>query len=156
MTYKRFEDLPVWQAADSLARRVYDLVDDRVFSNKGDVRNQLQRAALSISLNIAEGFERGTKNELLNFLYIARGSAGEVRAALRFCEKSAWAVHRGPTVGELIEASIGISRQLGGWIDRLKNSEIKGQRYLTDATRHVYEQRKRETALKQNMREVPD
>jgi four helix bundle protein len=50
------------------------------------LRDQLERAALSVSNNIAEGFERGTTNELLAFLYIARGSAGEVRSMMRILE----------------------------------------------------------------------
>ena len=147
MTYKRFEDLPVWQAADDLARRVYRLVDGRVFASKGDLRNQLQRAALSISLNIAEGFERGSKSELLSFLYIARGSAGEVRAALRFCEGSAWAEDCLSDVRELIACSESVSRQLGAWIESLKNSELRGQKYATDATREEHEQKRRSEAF---------
>jgi four helix bundle protein len=50
------------------------------FRRHPGLRDQLERAALSISNNIAEGFERGTTNELLAFLYVARGSAGEVRS----------------------------------------------------------------------------
>ena len=84
MTYSRFEDTPVWNAAQDLGVAVFKLVEDRACDEKGDLRNQLQRAVLSISNNIAEGFERGTTEDLLWFLYIARGSAGEVRNALRF------------------------------------------------------------------------
>ncbi|HRZ16842.1 MAG TPA: four helix bundle protein, partial [Candidatus Hydrogenedentes bacterium] len=80
MKYARFEDLPVWKSALELARRVYALTRDRFFSQPGDLRDQLRRAALSVSNNIAEGFERGSTSELLAFLYIARGSAGEARS----------------------------------------------------------------------------
>ncbi len=83
MRYKRFEDLPVWNAAMELALRVYTLTRDRFFSQSGDLRDQLRRAALSVSNNIAEGFERGSTAELLAYLYIARGSAGEVRSMLQ-------------------------------------------------------------------------
>ncbi len=86
MKYERFEDLPVWQAAMELAVKVFALTDDHTFGGGGDLRDQLRRAALSISNNVAEGFERGTTAELLYFLYIARGSAGEVRSMLRFCD----------------------------------------------------------------------
>lgn len=78
MKYERFEDLPVWQLAADLAASVFEWTQQQSFRGKGDLANQIQRAALSISNNIAEGFERGTTKKLLCFLYIARGSAGEV------------------------------------------------------------------------------
>ena len=56
MKYNRFEELPVWQAAITLAERLFALVEDRSFNQKGDLRSQLQRAVTSISNNIAEGF----------------------------------------------------------------------------------------------------
>ncbi len=81
-TYKRFADLPVWQTAAQL----YELCDE--FPSKAprelrsSYRDQLERAVLSISNNIAEGFGRGTTSELLAFIYIARGSADEVTSML--------------------------------------------------------------------------
>ncbi len=86
-TYGSFEELPVWQLATDLAARVFPWTAQPCFRGKGDLANQIQRATLSISNNIAEGFERGTTNELLHFLYIARGSAGEVRSMLCVMQK---------------------------------------------------------------------
>ena len=80
--YRRFEDLPVWQEAAHLYNRVLDLLEAQDLPLSPGFRNQLDRAALSVSNNIAEGFERVTTNELLAFLAIARGSAGEVRSML--------------------------------------------------------------------------
>ena len=82
MQYRRFEDLPVWRDAAELARLIYEFTALDLSAVHPGLRDQLERAALSISNNIAEGFERGTTNELLAFLYIARGSAGEVRSML--------------------------------------------------------------------------
>ncbi len=87
MTYSRFEDLPVWQEAIRLAEDVYGMTESKNWRGSHSLRDQLERAALSVSNNIAEGFERGTTNELLAFLYIARGSAGEVRSILCFLER---------------------------------------------------------------------
>jgi four helix bundle protein len=87
MKYKSFEDLPVWQAAVDLARRTYTLTEHQAFRGHAGLRDQLERAALSVSNNIAEGFERGTTNELLAFLYIARGSSGEVRSMFCLLER---------------------------------------------------------------------
>jgi four helix bundle protein len=87
MTYKRFEDLPVWNEAMRLAHRVYDLTENPRFKISFSLRDQIERSVMSISDNVAEGFERGTTNELLAFLYIARGSAGETASTLCFMEK---------------------------------------------------------------------
>lgn len=89
MTYQRFEDVPVWQEAARLYEATEDLLEDNSFSATRGFRDQWNRAALSVSNNIAEGFERGTTNELLAFLYIARGSAGEVRSMLCLKERRA-------------------------------------------------------------------
>jgi len=77
-----FEQLPVWHAAIDLAAAVYAMIEKPPFRRRYSLRDQIERAAISISNNIAEGFERGTKQELLTFLYVARGSAGEVRSML--------------------------------------------------------------------------
>lgn len=68
MKYNRFEDLPVWRDGADLGRAIFELTEDTVFQRHYGLRDQLERAALSISNNIAEGFERGSNNELLAFL----------------------------------------------------------------------------------------
>jgi four helix bundle protein len=93
MTYKRFEDLPVWKEAIKLAEKVYALTQDSAFERQRSLREQLERAAASVSNNIAEGFERGTTQELLTFIYIARGSAAEVRSMLFLMERLAHFAH---------------------------------------------------------------
>lgn len=82
MQYQQFEDLPVWQRADELNAQVLPLI--RVAKQRGDYAyaDQLRRASLSITNNIAEGFERKSGKEFLHFLSIAKGSAGEVRSML--------------------------------------------------------------------------
>jgi four helix bundle protein len=92
MQYKRFEDLPVWRDSIELARSMYEFTALDLFRRHPGLRDQFERATLSVSNNIAEGFERGTTNELLAFLYIARGSAGEVRSMMRILET--WDIFR--------------------------------------------------------------
>ncbi|UCD52668.1 MAG: four helix bundle protein [Phycisphaerales bacterium] len=130
MKYERFEDLPVWQAAIELAEQVYDVTRDRFFAQPGDLRSQLRRAALSVSNNIAEGFERGSTAELLAFLYIARGSAGEVRSMLGFIDRSEDAAHLKSQISDLKTLAESCSRQIRAWADHLQNTDIKGQRHL--------------------------
>ena len=80
----------------------------------------LERAALSASNNIAEGFERGTSNELLAFLYIARGSAGEVRLMMRVLETWNIFSHCRSQISNFIVRCEKIAKQLYGWIESLK------------------------------------
>ena len=78
-TIQQFEDLICWQRARELTRQIYKTFKD---SKDFGFKDQIQRAAVSVMSNIAEGFERGTQQEFLNYLFIAKGSAGEVRAQL--------------------------------------------------------------------------
>lgn len=98
---------------------------------------------LSISNNIAEGFERGSTQELINFVHIARGSAGEVRSMLILLSRMAAFATLTSEILDLKSRVESISRQLRGWVDSLQNTSIKGPRYLNDKVRQM-EQRKRE------------
>jgi four helix bundle protein len=80
---RTFEDLITWQEAIALARDVSALTRSGSFSKDFGLRDQIQRATVSISANIAEGFERRSHKEYLQFLSIAKGSASEVRSLLR-------------------------------------------------------------------------
>ncbi len=142
MTYERFEDLSVWKVAIELAERVYAFTEKPPFKGKYSLRDQIERAVLSISNNIAEGFERGTTQELLTFLYIARGSAGEVRSTLCFMERLPAFRDLKFEISDLKSLAESISRQLRAWAESLQNSEIKGQRYLTEKDRKVYKNKK--------------
>jgi four helix bundle protein len=154
MTYERFEDLPVWQLAMEIALRVYALTRDRFFSQPGDLRDQIRRSSLSVSNNIAEGFERGSTAELLAFLYIARGSAGETRSMLCFVERHPDAGHLKPEVLELKSKTESCSKQIRGWADSLQNCDIKGQRHLNEQTRGRYEFNKRAEAFDKKLQET--
>ena len=81
-TFRRFEDIEAWQLGRELTRQVYESTRDGRFSRDFGLRDQIQRAAVSVTSNIAEGFERGSQREFVRFLLIAKGSAGEVRSQL--------------------------------------------------------------------------
>ena len=147
MAFRAIEDLPVWQAARDLAVRIFDLTARGSLGPHAGLRDQLERAAVSISNNIAEGYERGTMSELLTFLYYARGSAGEVRSMFAILRQGAeWSKIRDETE-QLLHLTLSVSRQLGAWIESLKNSETKGQRYQNEETRQHRERATRRDAF---------
>src|SRR5437660_5479792 len=143
MTYENFEDTPVWQEAARLYELAEDLLENPGFRARNGFRDQLDRAALSVSNNIAEGFERGTTSELLYFLYVARGSAGETRSMLRVKLRRIRDAALKSQICKLIDCAISCSRQLRGWADSLQNSAIAGQRHLNERSRQDYSQKKR-------------
>ena len=79
MKIDRFEDIIAWQKSKELTILIYSLLRE---SKDFSFRDQIQRAAVSVMNNIAEGFERKSNNEFKQFLYIAKGSCGEVRSML--------------------------------------------------------------------------
>jgi four helix bundle protein len=154
MTYQRFEDLPVWQEAIRLAEAIYGLTQHPSFRSNRSLQDQIERAAVSVSNNIAEGFERGTTNELLAFLYIARGSAGEVRSMLCLLERLKPFVDLKSEISNLKLIAESCSRQVRAWADSLQNSDIKGQRHLNEKVRVRDEEKKRSEAFQKQLLEV--
>ena len=82
MVFKKYEDIMVWQFGRELVRSVYALTSVGKFSKDWGLRDQVQRAAVSICSNIAEGYARRGNAEFIKFLWIAKGSAAEVQSQL--------------------------------------------------------------------------
>lgn len=131
-TIKQFEDLLMWQKARELTREIYKCLNIETFKLLNipvdhGFRDQIQRASVSVMSNISEGFERGTKLEFLNYLYIAKGSAGEVRAQLYT------ALDIGYLNIETFKLLNGLvldcSRLISRFIESLKVSKFQGQQY---------------------------
>jgi len=137
--YEKFEDLPVWQEATRLHNEVLDLLEEPNVPLTPGFRHQLDRAALSVSNNIAEGFERVTTNELTAFLAISRGSSGEVRsmmAVIRDRPKLKPFLRRLQEIRSLAESC---ARQLTAWTGSLESSPVRGKRHLTGEVREQRE-----------------
>ncbi len=132
MRYQRFEDLPVWKEAIELGVAVFALTACSQFKSKPRLRDQFESAAVSVSNNIAEGFERGTNNELLMFLYIARGSSGEVRSMCCLLFKIPEFAELSYQTRKIHSKAESCSRQLKAWIESLQNSDFRGERYVTE------------------------
>ncbi len=77
-----FEDITAWQLGRKLCREIYRVTLLTDFSKDFGLKDQMRRASVSIISNIAEGFERKSRKEFIQFLSIAKGSAGEIRAQL--------------------------------------------------------------------------
>jgi len=151
MTYTSFEELPVWREAMRLAHAVYDMIEANEKRFSFSFRDQLERATMSVSNNVAEGFERGTTNELLSFIYIARGSAGEVRSMLCFLAGRPRLKDLKSQISSLKSLAVSCSRQLRGWADSLQNSPIKGQRHLNERARQRTELQQRAEACQRKL-----
>jgi four helix bundle protein len=151
MKYQRFEDLPVWQTAIELGREVYTLTEDLAFKSRHSLRDQIERAAVSVSNNIAEGFERGTNQELLTFVYIARGSAGEVRSMLWLLEGMPPFRNLESAIRNLRAKTESISKQLGAWARSLQDSDSKGRRYVNE---RVHTQARAESRREEFLKEL--
>ena len=133
MTYEQFEDLPVWQEAIRLAEGIDDLLRSMNLEQLSFTkRDQIERCSLSVSNNIAEGFERGTTPDLLKFIYIARGSAAETRSMLILFERRPYLQDFKSQILELKALSLSCSKQLRAWAAHLQQTNIKGQRHLND------------------------
>src|SRR6188508_2840872 len=79
---ERFEDIEAWKHAREITRHIYRATSNGEFAKDFALVNQIRRASISILSNIAEGFERNGDKEFIQFLTIAKGSCGEVRAQL--------------------------------------------------------------------------
>lgn len=133
--YQHFEDLPVWQEAKRLYHVVLDLLEEPHVPFSPGFRNQLDRAALSVSNNIAEGFERATTNELQAFIAIARGSSGEVRSMMALVQDRP---KLKPTIRQLQQIrslAESCARQLTGWSGSIEKLPFEGRRHLPEKER---------------------
>jgi four helix bundle protein len=133
-----------------LAVSIFELTSKAYFRRYRSVRDQIERAAMSVSNNISEGFERGTIQETLTFPYIARGSCGETRSIPCLSERLPGFSDLRSEILDLRSKSESVSRQLRAWANSLQNTSLRGQRYLTEKSRRLDKQRKeREEFLKE-------
>jgi four helix bundle protein len=127
MLVKNFEDLEIWKEARRLTQGIYQLTKDAKFSKDFGFSNQIQRAAISIMSNIAEGFERGGNQEFVQFLYIAKGSCGEVRSQLYVAVDQSYVTEE--NCESLSKSFRRLSVMISNLIDYLKRSGMKGAKY---------------------------
>ncbi len=114
-----FEDLVIWQKAQEIAEKVYKLADSNSFIQKDlSLKNQLKSASLSISDNIAEGFDYNNNPDFYKFLRIVKGSCGETRNKLLFIKRMEFIDE--PTAKKLSEETKILGRQIGELMKKVK------------------------------------
>ena len=125
-TIKRFEEIEAWQIGRELTREIYAICRSGDFAKDWGLKDQIQRAAVSICSNIAEGFERSGNKEFANFLWIAKGSAGEVASQLYHAKDNGYISEE--QFAELTEKTTAIRGKIYRFIEALKAHPSYGQR----------------------------
>jgi four helix bundle protein len=126
--FSTFEEIEAWQRARELAKSIYRITYHGAFAGDRALCVQIRRASISIMANIAEGFERNGKKEFIQFLSVAKGSSGEVRAHLYIALDQGYIDQKG--FDALSDISRNISRMIGGLIKYLRSTQMKGAKYL--------------------------
>ena len=126
-TIKTFEDIEVWKKARILCKEIHEIISRTELNRDFRFKEQISSSAGSIMDNIAEGFERGGRNEFVNFLSIAKGSCGELKSQLyRILDKG---YINSEKFTELYNLANDIGNMLGGWIIYLNKSGVKGTKF---------------------------
>jgi len=126
-TFKRFEEMEVWQKSRELTSLVYSFTTKREFAKDYCLKDQMRRAAISIISNISEGFERDGNKEFIQFLSISKGSVGELRSQsyialdLKYLSQEEF--------NNIFERCGEISSKISSLIRYLRDNEFKGIKY---------------------------
>jgi four helix bundle protein len=123
----KFEDIESWKRARTLTNEVYQITAKGSFIRDFCLRDQIRRATISILSNIAEGFERSGDNEFLQFLSIAKGSCGEVRAQLYVALDQSYITPA--QFKSLSDCTSEISQLISGLMKYLRQSSLRGSKY---------------------------
>jgi len=123
MKYKRCKDMSAWQKAKNMAIQIYKTTQQCKFSRDYSFAGQIRRSLISIPCNIAEDFERGSRKEFIQFLYIAKASAGELRSQLLITPDLVYLEKK--ISNDLRSEVIQTSEQLGALILALKRKVNK-------------------------------
>lgn len=121
MTITNFEDFEIWKLSMELLEDIHKLIKTWEFTKDFGFKYQIRRATLSISSNIAEGFEKNNNTEFIRYLTIAKWSCGEVRSQLLWAERIKYI---SPQESKpLISFCFDLSKRIGGFVQYLKQKK---------------------------------
>ena len=119
MLFSQFEDIESWKKGRELAREIYAVTNKSPFDKDWALKDQVRRATISIISNIAEGFERNSRNAFVNYLSIAKASAGELRSQLYIAMDQQYINES--DFQRLVLMANDISRLIGGLMKKLRD-----------------------------------
>ncbi|MFA7717746.1 MAG: four helix bundle protein [Candidatus Absconditabacterales bacterium] len=117
-------DLHIWIKAKDLAKEIYSITKNKNFDQDRGLRDQLRRAVISVSSNIAEGYYRSSKNEFRRYLHISKGSCGEIISQL-IIVKELGCFENTANLDVLLEEFDHLSRMIGKLINSLKKTALE-------------------------------
>ena len=123
MNIQKFEDLDIWKVGLEIGNSIYNLTKKREIYIDMIMRNQMRRAAISISSNIAEGFERDSNKDFVRFLRISMGSLSELKTQLYLCEKQNYITL--VEIQTLLDEMEILSKRMGKLIQYLRHNDYK-------------------------------
>lgn len=124
---QKFEDIAIFKMATDLCKKVYAITRDGEFKSDYRFVQQIRASAGSVMDNIAEGYERDGNKEFINFLYISKGSCGEVRSQIIRAHEVGYIPDE--TYNDMYSLCIKISIGINNFIKVLKSSDVTGQKY---------------------------
>lgn len=128
-TFERFEEIEAWRRARELCKEVYRISAEGSFARDFMLRDQMRRASVSMMSNIAEGFERSGTGEFIQFLAMAKGSAGEMRSQLYVALDQGYMTRE--DCERLSELAGDTAKMVMGLMKYLRKAGIKGTKYKT-------------------------
>lgn len=126
MVFKKFEDLPIWRDGRTLSKKIYGITGEHEFKDFS-LKDQMRRCVISVASNISEGFERGSNKEFIQFLYITKGSLGELRCQVYLAYDNGFIDKN--EFSNLIDDCLILSIQVSKFIKYLRGSELTKLRY---------------------------
>jgi four helix bundle protein len=132
-TITRFEDIEGWQLGRELKRLVYACSKTGEFARDFALKDQIRRAAISVTANIAEGFEREGNREFIQFLSVSKGSCGELQDHLYTALDESYVTQ--PQFDNLYGKAAEVGRKLGAFMSYLQRTEIRGRKFAKTSDR---------------------